>query len=275
MPYTDSADLTKAPIPATGEAGESSEEASQVQALDAGVEGAMRGLANDDMNAVITGWTISAGTGLAVEVAAGKGIVRGIYSLSTTVIEVPSLPASQGTVYIYASHNTLPNGVKGTTFSASVSPVAPSAGMEIARCTTGTASVTSVQNDSEGRPLLAGWRSAPRIVSQASYSNQSAAVGSTNLTGTTDDGLYRFSYYIFSAVTGGAGTALVNASWNDGAARTVQSQSLLLATGGYVAGSIMLRNGTSSINFSTTVTGAVGTGRYSLDIICERMGTGS
>lgn len=126
-------------------------------AVDAGIEGAVRSLCDADMNGIISGWTISAGTGLQVVVAAGKGMIRGIYCESLTAIDIDDLPASEATIYIFAHHGTLPNGTKTVTFTASVSPSPDSDAMEIARCTTDGDSVTAVDNDSDGRaPIVIG-----------------------------------------------------------------------------------------------------------------------
>jgi hypothetical protein len=174
MAYSQSTSLLHAPIPITGDDGLASEEQIQGKTFDAAIEGAALALCDSNGNGVISGWTIAAGTGLSVDIAAGKGFLGGIYCASAALINLAGLPASQAAVYIYAVRGALPNYTKAVSFQFNTTGTPPTGGAEIARCTTGASSVTSVDNDSAGRPPLAGGM--PRSQTFDAVADQSAYV---------------------------------------------------------------------------------------------------
>lgn len=109
------------------------------------------------------------------------------------------------------------------------------------------------------------------IVDTATYAGVASSIAAKNLTSTV--GLYRITYYLATTTAGTGGSVLATLSYNNGAAQTVTSASVSLATtAGAIAQDVVtyyVASGTPTI--STTVTGATGSPVYRFDAIVERI----
>jgi len=104
---------------------------------------------------------------------------------------------------------------------------------------------------------------------------QAASIGSTALQvngGVAPAGLYRLTYYLVTSVAGSSGTLTATFGWTDlGAARTSTSATITFGTLATPAtGTLVIQaNGIANITYLTTVTAAVGSPKYDLNITLE------
>jgi hypothetical protein len=97
---------------------------------------------------------------------------------------------------------------------------------------------------------------------------QANTITATNLVATpVTTALYEVNYYLNDTTAGTSGTVSVTIAWNDGAAQSFTSANVTFGTlGAYVSGRIMVKATSGAITYATTVTSAVGSPAYSLDI---------
>ncbi len=97
---------------------------------------------------------------------------------------------------------------------------------------------------------------------------QTSTISATNLVATpVTTSLYEITYYLNDTTAGTSGTVSVTFAWNDGAAQTVTSSNVTFGTAGaYVSGVFVVKATSGAITYATTVTSAVGSPAYSLDI---------
>lgn len=114
----------------------------------------------------------------------------------------------------------------------------------------------------------------PNIKQTISLLAQTAAIGSTNITGTNTAGLYRVSYSLLDTTADlTAGTIMVNFTGTDEVgAFTMSSVALPLTALGRTQGTFYLRiSGTGSVSYSTTLVGIIGTSQYALFVSAEKL----
>lgn len=114
----------------------------------------------------------------------------------------------------------------------------------------------------------------PNTKQNISLTAKVAAIGATNITGTNTIGLYRVSYSLLDTTADiAAGTITVNFVGTDEAGTvTMSSVALPLTALGRTQGTLVLRiSNTSSISYSTTLVGLIGTSQYALFISSEKM----
>ena len=103
--------------------------------------------------------------------------------------------------------------------------------------------------------------------SAVSLTGQTTSISATNLSGhPVANALYRVEYYLNCTAAGSAGTVTVTITWNDGTSETITLSSLTLSAQGSVSGDLLVKPTSGAIQYSTTVTGAMGSPQYSLDI---------
>lgn len=106
---------------------------------------------------------------------------------------------------------------------------------------------------------------------------QSASIGSTNIQvngGVAPAGLYRLSYYLVTTTAGTSGTVSATFGWSDlAAARTsVSATDTFGSLAAPVTGTVIIQaNGVANITYLTTVTAAVGSPVYALNVTLERL----
>jgi hypothetical protein len=114
----------------------------------------------------------------------------------------------------------------------------------------------------------------PNIKQVISLTAQTAAIGTTAITGTNTTGLYRVSYNLLDTTADlAAGTIMVNFTGTDEAGAFTQSSvALALTAVGRTQGTFFLRiSNTSSVSYSTTLVGLIGTSQYALYISAEKV----
>lgn len=115
----------------------------------------------------------------------------------------------------------------------------------------------------------------PNVAAYVSLTNQGADISSTNFSGTTDDGLYRVSYYLEDTTSAlGAGAVSVTIGWTDtsGTFQTVTSAAVVLTSvGAYTQGAVFIDKVSGSVQYSVSHTGIFSTAKYALNMTCERM----
>lgn len=106
---------------------------------------------------------------------------------------------------------------------------------------------------------------------------QSASIGATNIQvngGVAPAGLYRLSYYLVITTAGTSGTVSATFGWSDlAAARTSGTGNITFGSlAAPATGSVIIQaNGVANITYLTTVTAAVGSPAYALNITLERL----
>ena len=97
---------------------------------------------------------------------------------------------------------------------------------------------------------------------------QTSSIGATNLVATpVTTSLYAVHYYLNDTTAGTSGTVSVTITWNDGASQTFTSANVTFGVlGAYVSGMVVVKATSGAIQYSTTVTSAVGSPAYSLDL---------
>jgi hypothetical protein len=117
--------------------------------------------------------------------------------------------------------------------------------------------------------------SRPTVMTPCVYlENQSAALAGAVLVDPYASGIYRVALYLATMATGNAVTVTASIGWNDGTAKTFTTQPINLSTGAnnpqYISLPLVaLAN--FGITYSTSVSGALGTGLYRLAIVAERL----
>lgn len=113
----------------------------------------------------------------------------------------------------------------------------------------------------------------PPIKAKKAYKTQSASIGATNLFTCWEEGDYRVSYYMATEVA--SGTATVNSTIffvdPTGQSRALVLPTLNLAAMNFNSGDFVLRMATGTAQFTTTVTGTIGTARYQYFLTVERL----
>jgi len=151
MAYANETDIFKIPWWETGEQsdGDSNEDAAL------GVEWPLalilESLAGPDLDCTLySGFAVSIGAGLSVNVAAGKGAVGGLVIYASGITNKASLP-DESTVYIYLKITATTKRDRTFTVEASLSGGGMADAILIASCTTTGGAVTAVDNDPTGR----------------------------------------------------------------------------------------------------------------------------
>lgn len=132
--------------------------ASMGDTFDAALEFLLRSLCDPVGNTILSGWTVTDGTGLAVSVAAGRGALAWEYCVTSSPTAVSGL-TDNATNYIFATAAVNPNGDKTVTFSHSTSGAVPARSCLLATVTTSGGDVTAVNTAPVGRPPLSTNRS--------------------------------------------------------------------------------------------------------------------
>jgi hypothetical protein len=106
-----------------------------------------------------------------------------------------------------------------------------------------------------------------------SLTAQAATIAATNLVATpVTTALYEITYYLNDTTAGTSGIVSLTITWNDGAAQSVTSSNVTFGTlGAYVSGVIVAKATSGAIQYATTVTSAVGSPAYSLDIRVKQL----
>lgn len=111
------------------------------------------------------------------------------------------------------------------------------------------------------------------VVDVVSLTNQSADIGSTNLTNSNVAGLYRVSYALEDTTSAvGAGAVTLTIAYTDGAGAATQASAAQLLSGvGRTQGSYFIQLASGSISYSTSHTGIFSTSKYALYVTSERL----
>jgi hypothetical protein len=106
-----------------------------------------------------------------------------------------------------------------------------------------------------------------------SLTAQAATIAATNLVATpVTTALYEITYYLNDTTAGTSGTVSLTITWNDGGSQTFTSSNVTFGTlGAYVSGTIVVKATSGAIQYATTVTSAVGSPAYSLDIRIKQL----
>jgi hypothetical protein len=106
-----------------------------------------------------------------------------------------------------------------------------------------------------------------------SLTAQAATIAATNLVATpVTTALYEITYYLNDTTAGTSGTVSLTITWNDGGSQTFTSSNVTFGTlGAYVSGAIVVKATSGAIQYATTVTSAVGSPAYSLDIRVKQL----
>jgi hypothetical protein len=117
---------------------------------------------------------------------------------------------------------------------------------------------------------LQGSLTGPNYVSLTAQTNTIAATNLVAVPVTT--ALYEITYYLNDTTAGTSGTVSLTITWNDGAAQTFTSSNVTYGTlGAYVSGTIVVKATSGAIQYATTVTSAVGSPAYSLDLRVKQL----
>jgi len=108
---------------------------------------------------------------------------------------------------------------------------------------------------------------------------QTGSIGTTTFFTASATGVYRISYSLDTTTAGSAGTVLLTLGWNNGAAQTVATATIVLSVLGATTCvspatcGPMLINVTAgqNVTYATTVTAPVGSPEYSLRIRAEAL----
>lgn len=113
------------------------------------------------------------------------------------------------------------------------------------------------------------------LASVTNQTGKTAAIGSTNLVASTPAlGLYRVSVYLLMTTAGTSGTIKTTIGYTDAKqAQTQDSSTVNIASAGDKVGQTFVVETTSAsaITYSTTITGTIGSGVYSVYLEAERM----
>ncbi len=104
--------------------------------------------------------------------------------------------------------------------------------------------------------------------------SQTAAIAGVNIVTPFMDGTYRVSIYLAIQALGNNVTVNASLAWNDGAARSFNTPQINMSTGTNNPVSVTLpviNVANQPIGYSTSVSGALGTGQYKLAIVIERL----
>src|SRR5208282_1382762 len=106
-----------------------------------------------------------------------------------------------------------------------------------------------------------------------SLTARTATIAATNLVTTpVTTALYEITYYLNDTTAGTSGTVSLTITWNDGAAQSVTSSNITFGTlGAYVSGVFVVKATSGAIQYATTVTSAVGSPAYSLDLRVKQL----
>jgi hypothetical protein len=106
-----------------------------------------------------------------------------------------------------------------------------------------------------------------------SLTAQPNTIAATNLVAApVTTALYEITYYLNDTTAGTSGTVSLTITWNDGAAQTFTSSNVTYGTlGAYVSGTIVVKATSGAIQYATTVTSAVGSPAYSLDLRVKQL----
>lgn len=138
----------------------------------------------------------------------------------------------------------------------------------------GQKNLTAVATDSNGK-LVAATKSL--TANSVTLTAQSTSIGATNLSvngGVAPAGLYRLSYYLVTTTAGTSGTVSATFGWTDIAtARTFGTGNITFGTLATPAtGTVIIQaDGIANITYLTTVTAAVGSPVYALNITLEKL----
>lgn len=107
---------------------------------------------------------------------------------------------------------------------------------------------------------------------------QTASIGTTTFFTASVQGVYRITYSLDTTTAGSAGTVLLTIGWNNGAAQSVATATILLSTLGATTcvspatcGPLVINVAASqNVTFATTVVGNVG-GQYSVRLRAEAL----
>lgn len=122
-------------------------------------------------------------------------------------------------------------------------------------------------------PATEHWQYAP-YCDTVMKGGQTATIAAVNLNNTSTNGLYRVSVYMYTTTAGTSGTATATISWNDGSAQSVTSATLTFGTLGSevtINGQMVRVTNSTAITYSTTITSAVGSPVYEIDVLAERI----
>lgn len=107
-----------------------------------------------------------------------------------------------------------------------------------------------------------------------SLTNQGASITTTNIITPPVNGLYRINYYVEVTTSSAAGTLALAFGWTDeNGAQTLTSVSGMVVTStGYNQGQVVMRaKTTGAITYAVTLAGVVGSPKYALYCMLERL----
>lgn len=134
----------------------------------------------------------------------------------------------------------------------------------LAQLTSGAAITVQQPNFTDLAGTISGAQLAASIVKTGQTGSISAA---TLVPSPVTTALYQVNYYMNVTTAGTSGTVQATFTWNDGAAQTLNSSTITFGTlGSFVSGTFLIKATSGTPQYSTTVTSALGSPVYSLDI---------
>jgi hypothetical protein len=134
----------------------------------------------------------------------------------------------------------------------------------LAQLTSGAAITVQQPNFTDLAGTISGAQLAASIVKTGQTGSISAA---TLVPSPVTTALYQVNYYMNVTAAGTSGTVQATFTWNDGAAQTLNSSTITFGTlGSFVSGTFLIKATSGTPQYSTTVTSALGSPVYSLDI---------
>lgn len=134
----------------------------------------------------------------------------------------------------------------------------------LAQLTSGAAITVQQPNFTDLAGTISGAQLAASIVKTGQTGSISAA---TLVPSPVTTALYQVNYYMNVTTAGTSGTVQATFTWNDGAAQTLNSATITFGTlGAFVSGTFIVKATSGTPQYSTTVTSALGSPVYSLDI---------
>ena len=199
-----------------------------------------------------------------------------VLTLTTTGLTAKSQATCNGNVNLGA-WNPLFGGYTALKIAATETAVIAGANNYLINCLAGSAGTTSeFYVDNKGNVVSAGTVT-PTGGLTNSYSvaltGQTGTINATNLVATpVTTALYEISYYLNDTTAGTSGTVSVTITWNDGGSQTFTSSNVTFGTAGaFVSGIIIVKATSGAIQYATTVTSAIGSPAYSLDLRVKQL----
>lgn len=227
-------------------------------------------------NNVVEGNTIYGASGAVVTTGisfdSSSNSNSGVNSIGPAYVTTPISDSGTSNGLFAATQSPLDNSTKVATTAYTDLAV----GVETARAEVAEALLAPLAS-----PTFTGTVSVPNLSILGSLTGpysialtaQPGSISATNLVATpVTTALYEISYYLNDTTAGTSGTVSLTITWNDGASQTFTSSSVTFGTtGAFISGAIVVKATSGAIQYATTVTSAIGSPAYSLDLRVKQL----